>query len=73
MARKRGLGPFATLPIPMPRVATVWTGSDGKPVAMWCDEVRIRPCDFATVWQGIQEYNADLHHQRDDVPEEDED
>ena len=54
------LGTFATLPIPMPRSASAWTGPDGKPIALWCDNQRIRPADFAVVLTGIEQYNNDL-------------
>lgn len=53
------LGKFATLPIPMPRSATAWTGPDGRPLALWCDDQRIRPADFGVVLAGISEFNAD--------------
>jgi hypothetical protein len=55
------LGEFIKLPIPMPQHVMMWTGADGKPLVMWCDTSgRIRPADFATVWRGIEQFNADL-------------
>lgn len=63
-ASEEMLGAFATLPIRMPKTSQAWTDPDsGKPVAMWCDGVRIRPADFAVIWAGVQEYNVDLQRQ----------
>lgn len=54
------LGAFVPLPIPVPRAVTTWTGKDGRPLVMWCDDQRIRPSDFATVLRGIEQFNRDL-------------
>jgi hypothetical protein len=55
------LGAYVTLPIPVPLNVTVWTSPvTGKPLAMWADDARIRPADFATVWHGVQQFNHDL-------------
>jgi hypothetical protein len=54
------LGAFTTLPIQMPRTVTAWTGPDGRPVAMWADDKRIRPADFGVVWGGVEQFNSDL-------------
>jgi hypothetical protein len=54
------LGQFTTLPIVMPRNVTAWTDSDGRPMALWCDDQRIRPADFATVLTGVEQYNDDV-------------
>ena len=56
---EEALGRFVPLPIEMPKVLRIWTGQDGKPVAVWADRLRIRPEDFATVLRGIDQYNAD--------------
>jgi hypothetical protein len=61
------LGKFVPLPIEIPRALRVWTGRDGRPLVMWCDHQRIRPCDFATVLRGIEQYNRDLLGE-DDAP-----
>jgi hypothetical protein len=57
------LGAFAVLPIPMPRTVTVWAGADGRPAAMWADDQRIKPADFAPMWVGITEFNNDCRNQ----------
>jgi hypothetical protein len=61
------LGEFVPLPIPMPQHVSAWTGHYGRPVALWCDDRRIHPRDFATVLRGVQQFNDDLGPQ-DDVP-----
>jgi hypothetical protein len=55
------LGAFTPLPVPMPRSVTAWTDPEtGKPIALWCDDLRIRPCDFATVLEGVRQFNNDI-------------
>ena len=45
----------------MPKMLKAWTDPErGTPVALWADDARIHPKDFATVWRGVQQYNADL-------------
>jgi hypothetical protein len=62
---KRGPGPsafgqeWATLPIPMPEVLTVFTEAGGV-IAAWADEKQIRWRDLDIVVTGVVQYNADL-------------
>jgi hypothetical protein len=52
--------PYVDLPIPMPACVMVITDRDGTPLAIHADGQRIRRQDVATVWAGVQQYNADL-------------
>jgi hypothetical protein len=63
---ERGPGPsadgqlWATLPMPMPEVLTVFTDATGHVIAAWADDKQIRWRDLDTVVEGVDQYNADL-------------
>jgi hypothetical protein len=63
---KRGPGPsafgqeWATLPIPMPEVLSVFTDATGQVIAAWVDYLQVRWKDLDTVVTGVRQYNADL-------------
>jgi hypothetical protein len=66
------LGEFAAMPIKMPTSVMAWVGKDGRPVALWADDQRIHPRDFAAVLVAVEEYNLDVaktaHYPEDDAP-----
>jgi hypothetical protein len=50
---------FVTLPIEMPKLLFTLTDRDGKVIAAWIDDRRVKWRDLDTVCKGVRQFNED--------------